>query len=336
LAQTAQKDTLRINRLDDYFYIYPWSGAPKFTIQFDSTGTKDSSFSRSYSINSRNLIGFAFGYKKLFLSLGFKTPYEVIPEYPDVKSSSFNLGANYRSKKLNFEFAYKKFKGFYDPSALTDTTKQREVRNDFYYRYYKLKAIYLFSPQKFSYNAAYLYKEWQRKSGGSFLVLGEFWSSKMTADSAFLPEDLTQYNAYWEDVNGAHINSLGAAGGYSFTLVAFKRFFFSAFLAVGLDIQHKTYDYTQGHSSKSFITTAGTADSRASFGFNSTRFFVTIAAKNDFNFSRAYGIRTTATYNIVSFNIGYRFIPPKLIRDLYDVSPFNRGLKHYLPKRSKK
>src|SRR6478609_762506 len=89
-AQSKEKDTLRINRLDDYLYIYPWSGSPDFTIKFDSANAQNSKFNRSYSINGRNLLGFAFGYKKVFLSLAFKTPYKVIPEYPDVKSSSFN------------------------------------------------------------------------------------------------------------------------------------------------------------------------------------------------------------------------------------------------------
>jgi hypothetical protein len=89
-----------------------------------------------------------------------------------------------------------------------------------------LEVIYIFNSGKFSYRAAVLQNEWQKKSSGSFLVGGSLIYNATIGDSSIVPSKLN-YGKFYNDLKFYRSNnfSFGPVVGYAQTFVIKKHFF---------------------------------------------------------------------------------------------------------------
>src|SRR5436190_1676416 len=89
--------------------------------------------------------------------------------------------------------------------------------------------------KRFSYRAALLQTEWQKKSAGSFIYGGEFHHGTVQGDSALIPGF---YSSKFPQagINKINVLSFGPGAGYAYTLVMAQHFFITGSMVINLDV----------------------------------------------------------------------------------------------------
>ncbi len=101
---------------------------------------------------------------------------------------------------------------------------------NYYYRHdlkitlFGLSQYRIFNPTRFSYNAAIVQNEWQKKSGGTLLAGAEVYYGVAKADSNFVPASI-QGNYPEKDLKAINYFSIGPGVGYAYTLVVAHHIF---------------------------------------------------------------------------------------------------------------
>ena len=98
--------------------------------------------------------------------------------------------------------------------------------------------------EKFSYRAAFVQNEWQKKSAGSLLYGGEAYYVSFDADSALVPKQLAASYPQQAGIKKIKFISIGPGVGYAYTLVIEKHLFISASLIANLDANFLTEEGT--------------------------------------------------------------------------------------------
>ena len=139
-----------------------------------------------------------------------------------------------------------------------------------------LNVHYLFNSDRYSYKAAFLQNQFQRKSAGSPLAgIEGYWVLAMS-DSAMVMPDIPP-SGFLDDqpFNQVDLANVGINGGYAYTFVWQEKLYLSLSAVVGL-----AGGYNQVHYSNSSVTyrsglTAGmTTSTRISLGYNSNDYYV--------------------------------------------------------------
>jgi len=160
--------------------------------------------------------------------------------------------------------------------------------------------------ERFSYNAAMIQSEWQKKSAGSLLYGGEFYYGYLKGDSSIIPaEKANLFSQY--GINKMQFFTIGAGAGYAYTLVIQKHFYAMGSFIANLDLNLSTEHYEKKQFKKTVLRPS--LIYKAAIGYNF----------GEWNLSANYAGNTlwikTATastgYNIPTAN--YRFILAKRI-----------------------
>lgn len=96
--------------------------------------------------------------------------------------------------------------------------------------------------EKFSYNAAMIQSEWQKKSAGSFLYGGEAYYAYLKGDSSFIPQ-LHSNDFAQNGIDKMQFFTIGAGAGYAYTLVIQKRFYLTGSFIANMDVNFATEHY---------------------------------------------------------------------------------------------
>jgi hypothetical protein len=142
-----------------------------------------------------------------------------------------------------------------------------------------LNVHYIFNHRRFSYRAAFLQNEWQKKSAGSFLLGGECYLIDVRADSS-----LTLPAAGIPFLDGVQFRksvqySLGANTGYAHTFVYKTNYFLTLSLVAGIGVGATSLVPESGEDLiKSALRLSTTA--RLAVGYNSRRYYAGISVVN--------------------------------------------------------
>ncbi|AWW33124.1 signal protein [Echinicola strongylocentroti] len=195
-------------------------------------------------------------------------------------------------------------------------------RPDMKVREFGASVKYVFNGEKFSYKAAFLQTEWQKKSAGSLLVGGEVFGGLAKGDSSLIPSQAMIDPS--RDFDKLFFVEAGPNIGYAYTLVIDQHYFVmgsaTGNIGVGFTNQYGLEKTTNWSVNANYFL-------KASVGYNSERWAVNanyvyskvrLAKNNDFNNSIL-----TGNYRL---NLIYRFIPgPKGKKVLDAINPY-----HYL------
>jgi Domain of unknown function (DUF4421) len=127
---------------------------------------------------------------------------------------------------------------------------------------------YVLNNKHFSYRAAFLQNEWQKKSSGSILVGLEVYGGRLLADSSIVPT-LVNAAAAKENIRRVGFFEFGPNVGYAYTLVIKKHYFLTGSAALSLDYVTNTVESDAG-----IKRTSGFSPNRvlrAAAGYNSFR-----------------------------------------------------------------
>ncbi|GGZ22833.1 hypothetical protein GCM10007049_14580 [Echinicola pacifica] len=218
------------------------------------------------------------------------------------------------------------FAQFYKGYHLVPEGAQALENQNFYYRPdMKVREIggsvkYVFNAEKFSYKAAFLQTEWQKKSAGSLLAGLEMYGGQVLGDSSLIPSQLSEGSVrnfdkitFWE---------FGPNIGYAYTLVIDQHYFIMGSATANLGLN---YTQLEGEMKAKNWSVNSNYFLKASAGYNSKKWAINanyvynnvrLAKTDDFN-----NDLVTGNYRL---NFIYRFAPgPKLDKVLNAINPYN-------------
>lgn len=272
-----------------------WAQAPTFS-QHDTL----------YYVNYPNLITTRFYVSQKYTNFTLKAPGEESDiRYRPNTTLNIGMGVTYHVFSLNLAYGF----GFMNQTAERGETKYLDLQGhlypekwmiDWYGQFYKgyylspkgfaadkpgnyylrpdlkvrlfgVGAYRVFNNERFSYRAAILQNEWQKKSAGSFLMGGDINYGIIKSDSAFIP--VTIQNGYPQaGINDVWFFSFGPGIGYAYTLVVKQHFFVMGSLNLNIDLGYSTEKGNFIKNDKMYATP--TTVFRLAAGYNSSNWNV--------------------------------------------------------------
>jgi hypothetical protein len=266
--------------LPDTFYVSDHSreltvrlfGSRKFT----SYRLRDYNFQDrvSYSPNSPFNVGFGFNYRFVGINLGFNLP--VINDTKEHGKTNFlDLQTHLYGRKVVVDFYGQFYKGYYltDPGTL-ENHPDVYIRPDIRTVNIGIVGQYIIRGDRFSFRAAYLQNEYQKKSAGSFIIGGAISAISIGADSSIVPGDI-RYDNFFKNTPFDHslIYSTSFNAGYAYTLVIADHFFVTASVLGGIGINYSILENEPTRQVEEHLGSEFNSTLRFAFGYNSHRYF---------------------------------------------------------------
>jgi len=302
-----KSDTSMILDLSNRLILWPYLITKKYNLNILNTKTRQKLL---ISPNEQTNIGLGFNYKWLGFGIALKTPWINNDDNIYGKTERVDLQINIFSRKFGVDFSTQYYKGYYisNPKDFLDWNKPEYPQlNDLETFSMELSTYYFFNNNNFSYRAAFVRNEIQKKSAGS-AILGVYARLDATSHTnGFVPEDMPEYVQDSFNILGFLSNNLGISFGYAYTFVIKKHFFISLSLVPGLgvktaNIYTKTED-TYHPKSKASIRII----SRIALGYENRKFYAGIANIGITNSFDARHINITSSTNKFRIYIGKRF-----------------------------
>ena len=167
------------------------------------------------------------------------------------KTKYLDLQGHFYPNKWAVDWFGELYKGYYlHPKGFAATgAGNYYTRPDAKVTLFGIAAYRVMNAAKFSYNAAIIQNEWQKKSAGSLLLGAETYYGVMKADSAWVPSALKN-NYAQSGINTIKFFSFGPGVGYAYTLVVDQHVFIMGSLALNLNLGFSTEAGTAAKSNK--------------------------------------------------------------------------------------
>jgi hypothetical protein len=192
------------------------------------------------------------------------------------KTRRFDIQASYYGKELAADGFIQKYSGYY-----LENPDELAFWNEPYYphsediRVFSVggTAYYIFNPEKFSYKAAYLRNQIQKKSAGSFVTGIYAFYDEVSSKDGLVPESMPATARDQVDIKDFEAYSLGASFGYMYTFVIRGNFYLNIGLAPGLG--YKKFVLTDRDLDRHRVSTSGVLlQARLGMGYEFKRFYL--------------------------------------------------------------
>jgi len=287
----AQKDSLQNRHFTTYddnviSSIYYIDASNNFEVKFDDQGDFNH---LDLKPNKRAQIGINLSYKFIDISYGFSPNF--FTENKDNKGSKlFNLSTRFYYKKWMQSLSFINQKGFYITNGENEIAFPRLRTTKF-----GGTTSYIFN-DKFSFKTIANQKEWQTKSAGSFIP---------NLSIYFTNFDLNDGNPNTK--SDTFIVSL--APSYFYNCVINNHFLLSGGMSVGAGFNSVDSDFSAIYEWSASLKV----------GYNSDSFFTFINLNYiDFVQNSEATLRLNDEIQTLKFTAGYRFNPPKKVKEYYD------------------
>lgn len=321
-------DSNYIARYPDVFTVGLFMASPVMQLTIRPVDENLDKYRSEFRGNFSDLLGFSLSYKKLSLSLGFKSPFNNPNSEEKGKTVSTGIGVQFRKPKYNLSAEYRQYTGYYDNNSpnyvpITDSVL---VRPDVQYKNIGVNGIYNFSWRKYSLNAPITYNDRQLKSRIGLLAKGGInYTTISSSDSTLLSSVQTNEFKSFDDVRAINALLFKLGPGLGVTLVLIKRFY----LAVNGYAMANFINYTyqvQGSDDKDWSTSMNFyTETNIGFGYNSKRLFAGFSINGDINLMRIRDAAVRTYFATTLITVGYRFDPPKILKKEYKKVPIING-----------
>jgi hypothetical protein len=153
------------------------------------------------------------------------------------KTKGFNFQVHLYPRKWAIDLLYVSPKGYHlEPKGIAGAPADKYYyREDLKTTFFGISAYQVPNKERFSYRAALLQTEWQKKSAGSIIYGGEIHHGTVQGDSAIVPA-LFSHTYPQAGINKINILSFGPGAGYAYTLVMAQHFFITGSMVINLDV----------------------------------------------------------------------------------------------------
>lgn len=254
-----------------YYVSYPHSITARMYLSKKYTslpirGTGGSNDLR-YRPNAKLNLGIGATYNNLSLNIGYGFSF-LNKNKSDIGSTKgINLQLHLYPHKLTVDLLGIFLKGNYlDPRGYENKNAgSYYFRNDVKTTIAGIAAYRVPNAGKFSYRAAFVQNEWQKRSAGSVLYGGEAYYVSFAGDSALVPVQIaTGYPQ--AGIKEIKYFTIGPGIGYAYTLVIVKHFFITASLIGNVDLNFST---EAGTTQNKKFSLAPAAVYKGAVGYNS-------------------------------------------------------------------
>lgn len=241
----------------------------------------------AYRPNNKMLLGVGVNHGFLGLNIGVNFPFVNQDDdiYGETKYYDFTL--RIFAPKFNLTGYLQTYRGFYlrNTSTLFSNWKEGDpyyIRSDMHTNTIGLDISYIFNSDRFSYRAALVQTEWQKKSAGSMVIGGSIIYNYTSGDSSIVPYNLA-YPYFYDGVkfNRSSIFSIGPQIGYAYTLVIKKHLFLTGSLNGSLNAGFTRLRLVEEDEKvKSGMILAVRTEFLISGGYNSDRWYFGVSYVN--------------------------------------------------------
>ncbi|MCV9930399.1 DUF4421 domain-containing protein [Flavobacterium sp. LS1R49] len=295
----AQKDSLQnpyFKSYDDKITtsIYYLDTSNSFQIGFDSDGQKKYV---DLNPNRKEQLGLGLSYQFIDISLGFAPKFFSVNK-DNSDSQLFSLNTHFYHKKWMQSFTFINQKGFYisddDVSVFLPKMRTTKIGGS---------TSYIFN-DNFSYKTLVNQNEWQMKSSGSFIPSFSFYYTNLNLNNT-------------PDSSNADIYVFSLAPSYFYNFVISDRVLIGAGIAFGTGIIDIDGD----------VSALYQLDFNLKLAYNRDRFFA-FASLNTISFMQNDKAEARLNDNVstIKFSLGYRFNPPKKVKEVYEKADHIIGL----------
>jgi hypothetical protein len=178
--------------------------------------------------NGNTNIGIGINYKRLGLAVAFGRPLSQSSIEKYGLTNRLDMQVSMYGKRIGLDGFVQRYKSYYmaNPSDFVDWNKpQYPQEQDLQVFSIGASAFYLFNSEKFSYRAAYLRNEIQRKSAGSFSAGIFFYHDVVRSENGLVPAEFPDSIHDDFDLKEFDATTLGILIGYQHTFVITENLF---------------------------------------------------------------------------------------------------------------
>jgi Domain of unknown function (DUF4421) len=208
---------------------------------------KETNVSRLRYIPNTSLdAGIGVTYQSLTVNIGYAFGF-LNTDHEKGKTRSLDIQPHIYGRKWVYDLTAQFYKGYYlNPKGFASGDPNKYyVRSDLRTQLLGVSAYRLLNPSKFSFRAALLENEQQKKSAGSFLIGAETYYGIIKGDSAIVPSSLSE-NYLQKDVRRLDFIKIGPGVGYAYTYVINKTFYLTGSLTASLSIDYSNQQGADG------------------------------------------------------------------------------------------
>jgi hypothetical protein len=259
--------------------------------------------------NSPTALGLGFNYKSYGLGIAIGIPKSASSNEKYGKTNRFDLQVNAYGKKLGIDGYLQYYKGYYmaNPEDFMDWNKEYyPTLPDMEVFSFGLNGFYIFNSKKFSYKAAFVRNQVQRKSAGS-ITTGVFSQMDIVqTDNGFVPNGVEDSINVNFDLKSFRTVAIGLTVGYLYTWVISKHFFLNVGATPGFGnqtIQLEKLDGTKSTKNEP----AAQLSVRGALGYDSRYFYAGITGSVIWRNLKYSGYELDLATQQLRFFIGKRF-----------------------------
>ncbi len=274
-ANSKGKDSLRVISFPRHIQFYTKLGPTYSQVEIQNP---DIPKNLIFKPNPQSMIGFGFSYSWLSLGVNFLLPSDNAADRKYGKTRKFDFEAHYTMQRLMVDLTLKTYQGFYLSNPRKFNSNWRS--SDPYPQAPKLQTVslatsfaYIFSPDRYSPNAAYTFTKAMRRSGGSWMLGGFFSINGIISDTSIVPGIIKKYVDPKLDLRGVVFSNIGVSFGYSYLFTIYKKNFISFTFLPGLSVQKVTQYSSIDGSVNKFNTLALRNILRFSIGRNGDKYY---------------------------------------------------------------
>ncbi len=232
-----------------------------------------------YATNDNLNIGAGFNWRFIGLNFGVKMPFVNSDNAKFGKTKGFDLQSFLYFRKLQIDLYAQSYAGLYVSRRKSTERDERDdtypYRPDMKTRHFGINAQYIFNNRRFSYRAAFVQNEFQKKSAGSFIFGGGLYHFRAKGDSAIIPSNIAFPATFWDDrYNKTAVTALFVNAGYAYTLVVKKNFFATASFSVGPGLNYTSRRNEVIDDEYGGLDYQLNGTLRVAAGYNSPKYFV--------------------------------------------------------------
>lgn len=298
-----------------YYQTFPEHLTSRFYFSQKYTALKlmDKESGRDYLFMPNTTLNMGVGatYNNLTLNLAYGFGF-LNPEQGKGKTKYLDAQAHLYPQKLVIDLFIQIYNGYYLlPKGLGAGVGENYLtRPDMKVRKIGASVQYVFNHGKFSYRAAFLQNEWQKKSAGTFLLGAEMYGGMAKDEMNLIPDQFMGDPS--RNFKTLSFFELGPNAGYAYTLVIKEHFFITASAAANLGVGYSTHDGESGRHTKWGINPNYFL--RAFVGYNSETWSINANyVHNNVRLIENNGFSSAMMTGNYRLNFIYRFLPgPRL------------------------
>ncbi len=259
--------------------------------------------------NGQTNLGLGFNYKWIGIGMAFSLPFMNKDNDVYGETSRFDLQLNLFARSYGISAYFQNYKGFHleNPEEFISLTNNKyPYIGDLQSFSLGVEAFYFFNNKKFSYKAAFIRNEVQKKSAGGFILGGFYKLSAISAPSGFIPAELPDSLNQFFNINGYVTSSFGISFGYAYTLKLFKRVFLNLSAVPGIGVRNLRI-YKINDKEETIRDGTGNFTARFSLGYEGKRLYWGVASIISFESFKYETIDISASTGYVKFYLGKRF-----------------------------